>query len=204
MTSSGHRSRCPVPATYLPMPRDLAEHFRLSALPVSFRRMMIEPLTPAHVASILSQNGGNGWNTREDHWSNVLRQVEAGERATLVALLDEQTVGYGSILWRSSYPRFAAANVPEIHDLATDIRHRGRGVATELIGALEELARQRERAVVGLGVGLYGDYGPAQRLYVGLGYVPDGHGVTYHREPVAPGASVPINDELLLWLTKHL
>jgi hypothetical protein len=62
---------------------------------------MIEPLTPAHVASIISQSGGNGWNQRQDDWSDVLRQIEVGERATLVAVLEGQIAGYGSIVWRS-------------------------------------------------------------------------------------------------------
>jgi len=166
--------------------------------------MNIVPLTPTRAASIIAQDGGNGWNRREEHWLGVLAQIETGQRTTLVAVLGAQVVGYGSLLWRSGYPGFAAANIPEVHDLATRARHRGKGVATSLIAALEDIARQRGHQVTGLGVGLYADYGPAQRLYTRLGYRPDGHGVTYRHTPVTPGALVPIDDELLLWLTKQL
>lgn len=166
--------------------------------------MIITSLTPAHVASIIAHDGGNGWNRGEDHWSDVLRQNDAGHRTTLVALLDAEVAGYGSVLWRSSYPGFAAADIPEIHDLATDSRHRGEGIATALIAALEDLIRGQGHATAGLGVGLYADYGPAQRLYTRLGYRPDGRGITYRHAPVAPGATFPIDDDLLLWLTKRL
>jgi hypothetical protein len=38
--------------------------------------------------------------------------------------------------------------------------------------------------VVGLGVGLYNDYGNAQKLYIKKGYVPNGYGVTYNYQAV--------------------
>lgn len=167
-------------------------------------RHSILPLTPAHVSLIVSEDGGNGWNRREEHWSNVLEQIASGERATLVAMREDRVVGYGSLVWRSRYPGFADAGIAEVHDLATDRRERGKGIATSLIGALEDLARARGHTMVGLGVGLYRDYGAAQRLYARLGYAPDGNGVTGHHQPVAPGASASIDDDLLLWLTKRL
>ena len=166
--------------------------------------MNIAPLSPTRAASIIAQDGGNGWNRREEHWLGVLAQIETGQRATMVAVLDAQVVGYGSILWRSGHPGFASAGVPEVHDLATDVQYRGEGIATRLIATLEDLARQHGHKVIGLGVGLYADYGPAQRLYARLGYLPDGHGVTYRQSPVVPGATFPIDDDLLPWLTKRL
>jgi GNAT superfamily N-acetyltransferase len=166
--------------------------------------MSIVPITPTHVASIIAQDGGNGWNRDERHWSDLLRQVELQQRVTLVAVHEGHVVGYGSLLWRSSYPGFATAGIPELHDLATDTHHRGRGIATSLIAALEALARQAGHTRTGLGVGLYRDYGPAQRLYVRLGYMPDGNGITYRHEPVVPGAASPVDDDLLLWLTRQL
>jgi len=166
--------------------------------------MILVPLTAAHVTSIVARDGGNGWNRRKDHWLEVLLQIETGQRATLVALIEADVVGYGSLLWRSGYPGFATAGIPEVHDLATDGAHRGRGIASALIGALENLARQHGHTTIGLGVGLYRDYGAAQRLYVQLGYVPDGNGVTYRQEAVVPGAALPVDDELLLWLSKPL
>lgn len=58
--------------------------------------------------------------------------------------------------------------------------------------------------MIGIGVGLYADYGAAQRLYPKLGYRPDGRGITYREHPVAPGSSVPVDDDLVLWMTRRL
>lgn len=58
--------------------------------------------------------------------------------------------------------------------------------------------------MVGIGVGLYADYGAAQRLYTSLGYAPDGRGVTYHGSLVKPGTEYLVDDHLILWLTKRL
>ncbi len=57
---------------------------------------------------------------------------------------------------------------------------------------------------VGLGVGLYKDYGNAQRLYFKLGYCPDGNGISYNYETVPQGNSVPVDDDLCLWLIKNI
>jgi hypothetical protein len=58
--------------------------------------------------------------------------------------------------------------------------------------------------MIGIGVGLYVDYGPAQQLYVKLGYVPDGSGVTHGNKTVPPGATVRVDDDLILWSMKRL
>ena len=55
-----------------------------------------------------------------------------------------------------------------------------------------------------IGVGLYSDYGPAQKLYFQLGFIPDGNGITYRGQPTIPGQSYPLDDDLLLWLVKLL
>lgn len=58
--------------------------------------------------------------------------------------------------------------------------------------------------MVGLGVGLYGDYGAAQRIYVRRGYLPDGRGVMYNNQPVAPGSMMSIDDNATLMFTLDL
>ena len=54
----------------------------------------------------------------------------------------------------------------------------------------------------GIGFGVYADYGPAQRLYVRRGYVPDGNGLYRGTEPVQPGTDVFVDDGLVLYLVK--
>ena len=58
--------------------------------------------------------------------------------------------------------------------------------------------------VAGIGVGLYPDYGPAQRMYILRGYVPDARGLMRDGNPVVPGTSVVIDDSVTIRLTKKL
>jgi len=166
--------------------------------------MRIERLSCESLAAIARSDGGNGWKHDLDAWSKTFQDAEQGKRLVLVALAEGEVLGYGSLLWQSAYPPFALAGTPEIHDLVTARRHRGRGVATGLIAALEQAAASGGRTSIGLGVGLYADYGAAQRLYPLLGYLPDGRGITYRYQPVDPGSSVPVDDDLVLWLTKSV
>jgi GNAT superfamily N-acetyltransferase len=62
-------------------------------------------------------------------------------------------------------------------DVAASFRRRR--IGTALVEAAEALATQRS-SVVGIGVGMDADYGPAQAMYVRRGYVPDARGLTSH------------------------
>jgi hypothetical protein len=81
--------------------------------------------------------------------------------------------------------------------------YRRQGVASQLLDAAETLIQERsDRA--GIGFGLYADYGPAQRMYILRGYVPDGNGVTYNGSTAQPGTQVTVDDDLVLYLVKTL
>ncbi|WP_274365632.1 hypothetical protein [Paenibacillus thermotolerans] len=67
--------------------------------------------------------------------------------------------------------------------------------------AIEDVAFQKSD-VVGIGVGLFESYGAAQRMYAKRGYVPDGRGVMYREQPVAPGSEVCVDDDLNLYMVK--
>ena len=78
---------------------------------------------------------------------------------------------------------------------------RKAGVASTLLNYAEEAAFKKSD-IIGIGVGLYPDYGAAQRLYVKRAYFPNGLGVTYNYQPVTPGKQYPLDDDLVLWFTK--
>ena len=126
-----------------------------------------------------------------------------GKREVLVAILDDQIVGYGTVCWQSPYPPFRQSQVPEIVDLNVLAAYRNRGVGSRLLDSAESLAGQRS-PVVGIGVGLYKGYGPAQHIYARRGYVPDGRGVVYNGRPVSAGTYIRVDDSLTLQLVKSL
>jgi hypothetical protein len=68
--------------------------------------------------------------------------------------------------------------------------------------AAEEVIAARSPAA-GIGVGLYADYGAAQRLYVKRGYIPDGRGASWRDRPVLGGETVVADDDLALYFTKR-
>ncbi len=123
-----------------------------------------------------------------------------------VYLLEKEghLIGYASLLHHSGYPHFKNAGIPEIHDVWITKEWRNQGFGTMLIQSIEYKAQLQGHQQIGLGVGLYADYGTAQQLYFHLGYVPDGYGVSYNYQPTIPGEPYPLDDDLVLWLKKNL
>ena len=82
-------------------------------------------------------------------------------------------------------------------------KFRGKGIGKMLIDKCEKFVSNKYD-YIGLGVGLYKDYGSAQRLYTQNGYILDGNGLMYNNIEVEPGRDVFVDDDLLLYLYKKL
>lgn len=139
-----------------------------------------------------------------EKWERYYAEQQRNVRTVCIAKIQDECVGYGSLLWVSEYPGFKDSNIPEINDVWILAERRGNGLGRDLIQYLESIARQKNHKQIGIGVGLYKDYGSAQNLYVQLGYIPDGQGVTYKCQPVVPGDTYPVDDDLVIWLKKDL
>ncbi len=166
--------------------------------------LTIRALEAGDLDLIAATAGGPAWNADPVLWQGYLAEAARDCRIVLLAFRGRHAVGYGTLLWQSDYSPFRQAGTPEINNLVVAQSARGGGIATAMIGRFEHLAASAGRSAIGLGVGLYADYGAAQRLYVRLGYVPDGRGITYGEKPVAPDQTVRVDDDLILWLTKSL
>ncbi|MDO3410540.1 GNAT family N-acetyltransferase [Saccharibacillus sp. CPCC 101409] len=143
------------------------------------------------------------WHTPGDYYERCLEENRQGSRITLIASYDGVLAGGGHLLLRSEYPHFREAGIPEINDLNVFPKFRQKGIAARLLDELERSAAGHS-SIVGLGVGLYADYGSAQRIYTGRGYVLDGRGLQYRNQPVPSGQTVTVDDDLLLYLVKKL
>lgn len=143
------------------------------------------------------------WHKPQSTFELYWHEQNISERFTWVAFHNGQLAGYVTLKWASSYPSFKEQHIPEIMDLNVLPPYRNKGIGTHLLEVAEQLASTQSH-VVGLGVGLYKDYGNAQKLYIKRGYIPDGRGVTYNYQSVVPGDSAPVDDDLVLWFTKIL
>lgn len=125
------------------------------------------------------------------------------KRLIVLASTEEGDCGCAMLTFNPRYSLYKKLGFPEIQDVAVIAAYRQRGLATKMIGYLETAAREEGYQGIGISVGLTKDYGPAQRLYAKLGYLPDGFGVTYDREAATAGQTYRLDDDLCLMLVKE-
>jgi GNAT superfamily N-acetyltransferase len=165
----------------------------------------ITRLTTIEEAEMLDQKFAEQfkWYQRGDYYLKCLEENQTNKRVTLIVYYNDSVAGCCHLLFESKYPFFRDDNIPEINDLNIFPEYRRKQIASKLLDELELIAAKTSR-FIGLGVGLYKDYGNAQRMYTSRGYVLDGRGMTYNNVPVIPGNSVIVDDDLLLYLVKDL
>lgn len=132
-----------------------------------------------------------------------LNHRDEGKCVLLTAEINGEQAGYVSVYWNAPAGAFADMNIPEIVDFNVLEKFRGNGYGWKLMDVCEELAAQCCDKVC-LGVGLYKDYGRAQRMYVKRGYIPDGSGVWYQNRNIEPYEDCVNDDDLVLYLSKDL
>ena len=143
-----------------------------------------------------------GWPSREENLTRYFKEQESGEREVLVAEVDSAVAGYITILPSAKHGPFASI-YPELSDFNVFEPFRNKGIGNRLLEKAEQGVK-RFSGKVCLGVGLHLGYGPAQRLYIKRGYIPDGTGVWYRNKPLEMGASCQNDDDLVLYLSKDL
>lgn len=126
------------------------------------------------------------------------------KRIILLAFVDEALAGYAHLNFYPQYVPFSRLRIPEIQDLFVHPDWRRQGVGEYLIKSCERATKEKGFDTIGIGVGVVSTFGSAQRLYVRLGYVPDGAGIVFDRQNVQSGDIRPIDDRLCLMLMKHL
>lgn len=155
------------------------------------------------ISLIIKEFAHHHWPKPQSTFDIYWHEQSTNERFMWVAFHKGQFAGYVTLKWVSHYQSFKNQRIPEIMDLNVLPPYRNKGIGTQLLEVAEQLASTKS-SVVGLGVGLYDDYGSAQKLYIKKGYIPDGYGVTYNYQSVIPGDSAPVDDDLVLWFTKDI
>ena len=166
--------------------------------------LVLRPLRSEDIAEVVAAFAALGWGGKlEAQYERYLAEHGARTRVTRFAFADGAFAGYLNVLWQSGYPPFGDALIPMINDFNVLPTVRRRGIGTALMEEAERVIAVRS-PVAGVGVGMAAGYGPAQRLYLRRGYVPDGRGLMTHERPVVEGESVSIDDDLVLYFTKLL
>ena len=166
------------------------------------RDLVVRPLEERDIEPMAAAFRALGWDKPRSQYERYLAEQRQGRRAVLVALVAGDFAGYLTINWNPGYRPFREEGIPEIQDFNVLPRFRRGGVGTRLMDEAE-LAVSSRSSVMGIGVGLSPDYGPAQRLYAIRGYVPDGRGIASEGRPVSHGDAVTVDDGLVLYLTKE-
>lgn len=166
-------------------------------------KLTIRTMAEADARAIAAGEQAQGYDTTPDRFLSRLREQAEGRCAAIMAERDGQAAGYIHVYPNAPWGPLGGQGYPEIVDFGVLERFRRQGVGTRLMDAAEAVAAEYA-ALVYLAVGLHKFYGPAQRLYVRRGYLPDGSGAWYGDKPCEPYETYRNDDELNLYLVKEL
>ena len=134
---------------------------------------------------------------------NQLDNQKKQECSALLALYNGEIAGYVFLYYKCRWGGLANCDLPCVIDLIVFEKYRKNRIATALMDTAEIIAKNYSNKVY-LDVCLNSEYGPAQRLYIKRGYVPDGKGVYYEEKVCETNAICKNDDELTLCLVKEL
>lgn len=166
-------------------------------------QLRIRAMRPGDAQTLYDTYLSYGWHPQLENYEEYYREQEAGERLVFIAEYQGAVAGQCTLLLAPRNGPWARQGIPEINDLTVFFHLHRRGIGSRLLDMAEQEAAGRCDTVY-LAVGVHSGYGPAQRLYIRRGYLPDGSGVWYQGKPLAQYAPCRNDDELLLYLSKKL
>ena len=144
-----------------------------------------------------------GWHPEIETYESYYREQEEGVRLVFIAEYDGDVKGQCTLVLHPSEGPWGGKGIPEIVDLTVFFDIHGKGIGTKLLDVAESEASKISDTVF-LAVGVHSGYGPAQRIYVKRGYIPDGSGVWYQGKVLDQYAPCVNDDDLLLFMSKSL
>ena len=165
--------------------------------------IVIRPMKESDIEHLSDEFMKLGWGDRRETLTLYFREQGLLERDVLVAEYNGIPAGYITLIPNAKAGPFLGRNIPEVKDFNVLPQFRRLGIGNHLMSCIEDIAKQKSKQIC-LGVGLYSDYGTAQRMYVKRGYIPDGSGVWHNNRNLAPYESCINDDDLNLFFVKQL
>lgn len=141
-----------------------------------------------------------GWGSRKEVLLNYLLEQELKQRWVFIAEIEGKITGYVTLVPLAKHGPYKG-KYPEIVDFNVFEGFQKQGIGNRLL-CEAELTAKLLSDVITLGVGLHKGYGPAQRIYIKRGYVPDGSGVWFNNENIDMNTPCINDDNLVLYLSK--
>ena len=164
----------------------------------------IRQMVQSDIPVLMDMTYSGGHFIEPDYFETALQEQMDNKRIVFLACYDDKVIGYVHLNFYPQYAPFLRLEIPEIQDLFVHPDARRQGVGECLVAACEAEAIKRRLSDIGIGVGVTGNFGAAQRLYTHLGYMPDGAGAVFDRIPVSMGDVRPIDNRVCLMLIKSL
>ena len=143
------------------------------------------------------------WHPQMEIYEDYFRDQEEGKRLVFVPEYEGKVAGICTLLLAPKEGPFAGKGWPEINDFTVFFHLHKKGIGNKLLDVVEAEAAKISDHVY-LAVGVHSGYGPAQRIYVKRGYIPDGSGVWYQGKQLDQYAPCVNDDDLLLFLSKEI
>ena len=167
------------------------------------KQITIRSMNKADIDFFPSAFSEQGWDKPRELFVSYYERQQRREIQVFVAETDGTLAGYVLLLPQDTHGPFAGRAIPVISDFNVLEKYQCAGIGSRLLDAAEAAAAETADEVC-LGVGLHSGYGPAQRLYVKRGFIPDGSGVWYQDKLLAPYTACVNDDDLVLYLSKKL
>ena len=143
------------------------------------------------------------WHPQMETYENYYKDQEEGKRLVFVPEYEGKVAGICTLLLEPTEGPFAGNGWPEINDFTVFFHLHKKGIGNKVLDVVEAEAAKISDHVF-LAVGVHSGYGPAQRIYVKRGYIPDGSGVWYQGKQLEQYAPCVNDDDLLLFMSKEL
>ena len=161
--------------------------------------IFIRTMEEADVKILAEEEIKQGWGDTSDKHTMRIKDMASGISVTFVSVYKGQVTGYVSVYY--DYEKLDGVSYPGVVDFGVLEKYRNNGIGTALMDAAENTAFKSGGRIY-LGVGLCGDYGAAQRMYIKRGYIPDGKGVYYNDKIAERNKEYPNDDDFFLKLYK--